>query len=425
MSEIKLEKLIVSNDRVDYWFSVTEDLKRFFKPPFHLFAQYDRCIERVPESILVIPFLGNVMQIAWLIGAEVYVSKVDGVFYHSLQRLRNAYQKMYPNCFLSGSLHANCEENSTLLSAKSAQMYTGGMDAVTTFIRHEEERPLLILEYGFYRGDLVRDGIYSNDAESERNFLSDCRAATEFASDHGVKTAFIRANYGTFVNSTAIDKHFAAQMGDNYWHGIHHAMAILSAAAPIAYLEGIQTLYIASSFSVGNTYPCASDPTTDNEFCFAETFVVHDGYEMTDQDKARVVVNYQRKIGGPLPLRVCSWNDHNCCACEKCLRRMLQLNAEGGDPRNFGFGYELSVLHTTEMFLKKEIQFFTSKNIDKWERIICRMGENYENMFEKDVYNYLKNYDFEEEKKRGLWRYYRENFFSIIKRKLKGVIRRG
>ena len=104
---------------------------------------------------------------------------------------------------------------------------------------------------------------------------------------------------------------------------------------------------------------------------------------------------------------------------------MLQLNAEGGDPRHFGFGYELSVLHTTGMFLKKEIQFFTSKNIDKWERIICRMGENYENMFEKDVYNYLKNYDFEEEKKRGLWRYYRENFFSIIKRKLKGIIRRG
>ena len=61
MSEIKLKKLIVSNDRVDYWFSVTEDLKRFFKQPMHMFAQYDRCIERVPESILVIPFLGNVM----------------------------------------------------------------------------------------------------------------------------------------------------------------------------------------------------------------------------------------------------------------------------------------------------------------------------------------------------------------------------
>lgn len=56
MSEIKLEKLIVSSDRVDYWFSVTEDLKRFFKQPMHMFAQYDRCIERVPESILVIPF---------------------------------------------------------------------------------------------------------------------------------------------------------------------------------------------------------------------------------------------------------------------------------------------------------------------------------------------------------------------------------
>ena len=91
---------------------------------------------------------------------------------------------------------------------------------------------------------------------------------------------------------------------------------------------------------------------------------------------------------------------------------MLQINAEGGDPRNFGFAYEHSVLDTTKAYLGKEIQFFTHKNIDKWGRIITRMSDNYDRLFEK-------------EKKHGLWRYYRENFFSIVKRKLKGIIRRG
>lgn len=424
MSEIKLEKLIVSNDRVDYWFSATEDLKRFFKQPMHMFAQYDRCIERVPESILVIPFLGNVMQIAWLTDAEVYVDNVDSEFYHSLTRLRNAYQRMYPNCPLGGKLFAECQDNGEYSSVISAQMFTGGMDAVTTFIRHADESPLLILEYGFYQEKLVEQGTYSNDAKSERNFVSDRDAATKFAQAHGTNATFIRANYGTFINAAALDKRYAGLMGDNFWHGLHHAMAILGAAAPVAYLEKIQTLYIASSFSVGNTYPCASDPTTDNEFRFAGTSVVHDGYEMTDQDKARAVVAYQKKANTCLPLRVCSWNDHNCCACEKCLRRMLQINAEGGNPRNFGFAYGESVLDTTKAYLRKEVQFFTNKNIDKWRRIITRMGENYDGLFEKEVYDHLKDFDFEREKKSGLLRYYRENFFAILKRKLKGIIKR-
>lgn len=77
---------------------------------------------------------------------------------------------------------------------------------------------------------------------------------------------------------------------------------------------------------------------------------------------------------------------------------MLQINAEGGDPRNFGFAYERSVLDTTKVYLRKEIQFFTAKNIDKWSRIITRMSDNYDGLFEKEVYNYLKDFDFEREK---------------------------
>lgn len=90
-------------------------------------------------------------------------------------------------------------------------MFTGGMDAVTTFIRHADEKPLLILEYGFYQEALVGQGEYYKDAKSDRNFISDRNAATEFAQEHGTNTAFIRANYGTFVNSRAIDKRFAAK----------------------------------------------------------------------------------------------------------------------------------------------------------------------------------------------------------------------
>lgn len=421
MGKIQLKKITVNADRVDYQFDVSEDIRHFFQKDLNFFVQYDREIENIPVSILAIPFLGNVMQIAWLTASDVYIESVDAVFCNSLSRLKEAYQLMYPNVTFGGRLHAGSKIYNHFFSnsCKCAQMYTGGMDAVTTFIRHEHEHPLLILEYGFYNGSLCSNNMYSGDEKSERNFQADCLAAADFAKQHNVNTAFIRANYGTFIKSAEIDKVYADKMNDNFWHGLHHAMAILGAAAPIAFSEGIERLYIASSFSIGNTYPCASDPSTDNEFRFGDTSVIHDGYELADHDKAKLLVNYQKESSYQLPLRVCSWNDRNCCACEKCLRRMLQIAAEGGDPRLFGFNYEDSLLATLQRFLHNNVQFLTEKNVNKWQRIIERMQQNYDNMLEKPVYDFLCNYDFAAEKKRGLIRYYYQNFFEILGRKIR------
>lgn len=94
---------------------------------------------------------------------------------------------------------------------------------------------------------------------------------------------------------------------------------------------------------------------------------------------------------------------------------MLQINAEGGDPRNFGFAYEHSVLDTTKAYLGKEIQFFTHKNIDKWGRIITCMSDNYDGLFEKEVYDYLKNFDFEKEKSMAFGVTIAETFSQLSK----------
>ena len=426
MEWIKLKEMRVSTQRVDYYFDASEPLKKWFLPDLHMFVQYDFAVQTIPAGILIIPFLGNVMQIAWLTDAQVFVDTIDKTFFESLPRLRDAYRKMYPNCPLNGEICVeNLEDNSHATGANFAQMYTGGLDATTTFVRHYQEKPILIQEYGFFDERFFIGEDYASDEKSERNFASDAKAAKCFAEMHGAKTAFIRSNYGTFIKSTVLNKYYQHLLGDDFWHGLHHAMALLSAAAPVCYKSKVKTLYIASSFSVGNTYPCASDPTTDNEFRFAGTCVCHDGYELTDQDKARLAVAFQRKYGASLPLRVCSWNDHNCCSCEKCLRRILQINAEGGNPANFGFHFDSSVLDITERYLWKEIQFFTAKNIDKWGKIIQRMRDNYENIYDKAVADFLFTYDFEKEKRRGLCRYYRTNFFSILKRKIKGLLTRG
>lgn len=425
MKYIRLTGIRKQGCRVDFDFAVSPELETYFAPAHTLFFQYGFPLDEVPDSILTVPFLSCVMQTAWLTDAEVYVPAVDSTFAASLDRLRKAYQMMYPRCPLGGSLKADTVVDTPIRPGSGvAQLYTGGLDAVTTFIRHHEETPTLIQEYGFYDLSKIADG-FAGDEKSNRNFLSDQKAANEFAAIHGLKTCFIWSNFGTFIRMNAIDPVYYNLLGDLYWHGLHHAMALLGAAVPFAWENGIRTLYIASSFSVGNTYPCASDPTTDNEFRVSGLTVVHDGYEMTDQDKARTTVAYQRASGKLLPLRVCSWNDHNCCHCEKCCRRMLQLNAEGGNPADFGFFYEGTLAEQVKRYLYDEIQFFTPKNIDKWGRIIRRSAENIDNVYDREIVTFLESYDFAKEKKRGLPRYYARNFFHILSRKLKGLFGRG
>ena len=84
-----------------------------------------------------------------------------------------------------------------------------------------------------------------------------------------------------------------------------------------------------------------------------------------------------------------------------------------------------ALLDQLQRFFDREVQFLSPKNVDKWSKIIARMQENYDNVFDKDVADFLRDYDFAREKKHGLWRYYRRNFFSILKRKIKGLFTKG
>ena len=82
-----------------------------------------------------------------------------------------------------------------------------------------------------------------------------------------------------------------------------------------------------------------------------------------------------------MKLRVCweSAGGSNCCHCEKCLRTILAIYAEGADPRDFGFDYEdintvgkwfrntFSVSGTDERLLQRylPIQETMRKNLTK------------------------------------------------------------
>lgn len=410
MEGIIVKDIVCQGNRLDIDFTVSKGLEQYFLPEHHFFAEYSCDISDVPPSVLVVPLLANLMPFAWLVDCVVWVNEIDRAFYRALPHIKRGFQEMYPDFQFRGTLiPAYVVDNRYEPRCEAISLFTGGIDATTTFLRHLEEKPILFNTNGWYTDDIREDAVYTAD-----------RAAIEaFAGDFGVGSCFVRSNFGKFIRANVVTGYIHKQkIPNSWWFGFQHSLAFLGCAAVAGYHERAARLYIGSSNSFGEYTLLVSDPRIDSEFRTASMTAIHDSYDMTRQAKVRFLCEKQKLLGRPLPLRVCSFNDHNCCACEKCVRTMLGISTEGYDPRNFGFPLPGTLLDALKGFLKTSILEVDINHSHEWKEIIARMGENYNDLPEPEIYDYLKDLDFK--KARRAWRlqYYRKNFFKILKRRL-------
>lgn len=410
-----MEGIIIKNvecrgNRLDIDFTVSKGLEQYFLPAHHFFAEYSCDISDVPPSVLVVPLLTNLMPLAWLVDCTVWVNEIDRSFYEALPNIKRGFQEMYPDFQFRGTLiPAYIVENRYEPKQESIALFTGGIDATTTFLRHRDEDPILFNTNGWFTDDIREDAVYTAD-----------RTAIEaFAGEFGVGSCFSRSNFATFIRAREMTKYIHKQkISNSWWFGFQHSLAFLGCAAVAGYHYKIARLYIASSYTFGDLVKLVSDPRIDNHFRAASLDTIHDGYELSRQDKVRFLVGQQKLLDRVLPLRVCSFNDHNCCTCEKCLRTMLAIAAEGGELNNFGFVLSEPFLNKLKSFLAASVLEVDANHAPFWRDIIKRMGENYDSLLEREAYEYLKDFDFESARKAWLRDYYSKNFFKILKRKL-------
>ncbi|WP_240418169.1 peptidase [Paenibacillus periandrae] len=410
MNSITLNKVFVKDNRVDYFFSITGNLQKYFKGKNHMFLEYNFDITDIPKSILTIPFVANVIPLIWISDATICMNEIDESFYESLNPIRDAYQNMFPNVKFKGTMVVDkITKNSYKYEREAAALFSGGLDALTTFIRNKNKKPLLITEYGWHENDIQDSEVWEADKEN----------AIQFAKEHGLENILIQSNYGSFMNAVNIDNDFSRKLGDSWWHGLHHGLAIISAAIPIAFKLKVKCIYIASSNSPYYKVACASDPTVDNKIKYASGSVFHDGYELTRQDKVKFMVDYYSASEESVNIRVCFKNRENCCNCEKCLRTILAIIAEGKEPRDYGFNIPSHFSEHVKSFLDNEVKFFTHTFINiYWNIIQNRMRENRQNIVHKDLLDWFLDYDFAVQRKRALIKYRVTKFFPILKRKI-------
>ena len=330
--EIVVNKVSIKEKRIEILFDVTVGLKPYFNSTQRVFwLDYSEDISKVPVSLAVVPFVCNVLPILWLTDAKLSIQELDKTFFDSIPIFEQGYINMYPMLEFKGSVEPQkIVDNHYGTDGGNAAFFSGGVDAFTTLVCHRSEIPLLIT----LRGSDIKlddiegwDNVYKHLQETVNLFKLPIPIC-------------VTSNFRTFINEGTLSK-LVVNSNDGWWHGFQCGIGLIAQAAPIAYLKHIKVVYIASSYTLNDKIPSASYPTIDNYVRFGETQVVHDQYEHHRQEKMQILIKYHKETTNKLNLRVCwiSRGGKNCCHCEKCLRTIFALMAEGESPRDYGFYY--------------------------------------------------------------------------------------
>lgn len=251
------------------------------------FCEYGANIENVPDSIAIIPFLVNILPIAWTFDLNIKVDELDEVFYASIPNIKKGYEDMYPNIKFGGNIHTNKLVENEINNEKSAVLFSGGVDAYCTLLRNIEENPDIITVFG--------SDIELSDSKGIKNVN---KLNQEIAEELHIKYQSIYSNFREIMNYHNLYKKISKKIPGEWWHEFQHGIGLIGLVAPLSYIKGYNKVYIASSFcyTQKGQYTCASDPTIDNELKYSNTITIHDGYELNRQDKIEYICKMRKKL---------------------------------------------------------------------------------------------------------------------------------
>jgi hypothetical protein len=309
----------------------TEGIIKCYFLEEEFYVEYTSSVENVGLEVAIIPFICNVLPIIWIFNTKLVVDKLDFEFYNSLEAVKKGYIDMYPYIDFAGEVKVNeLIESQSFNGNKSLCLFSGGVDGTFTLNYHLDKKPVLIS----IRGADVK----LSNLDGWKNVL---KSIENVANLHMLNLEIVNSNLRDIVNETNLNRYVLPLSNTFWWQGFQHGIGMLGLVAPYAFQYGISKIYIASTYSKSDKrkYVCASDPTIDNMLKFHGCSIIHDGYDYNRQEKLHMIIKAATNSGVYPFLRVCFTSDSgdNCCICEKCLRTVLGIYAERGEPRKFGF----------------------------------------------------------------------------------------
>lgn len=378
MNTITIREEIASN-RINYTYNVAGPWAEAFhlgpaadwflrsNGVWQFFAGYDRDMAGLPPSIAVIPFLANLVPLAWFYDATIHVDEIDQDFLESLAAVKEGMARRHPNATLGGRIVArNVVRNEPRAGNATLALFSGGVDATYTAVTKKDMKPILVTVWGadIY---LKQNEIWKDVAERNR----------KIARDFGTRFAPIKTSMRSFLNNGMLQERFAKPLRfPNWWYSVQHSIALVGLCAPLAWKTGAGQVIISSSYSVKDDpeTKCCNWPDIDGNMRFFGTSVLHHDFAVTRQKKVQALAAHVRETGSRLDLRVCwkALQSNNCCKCEKCARTIYAIIAEGEDPNDMGF------VCTDETYaeLQELIQNGAIQPGTFWTEVVTRMKEN-------------------------------------------------
>lgn len=368
-SFIKITVVDVTVDKVFFKFETSNDLDEFFfknEMSIELMENQEFDLTTVPESILIIPAICNVLPIIWFFDSTLIVNELDEVFYKSIPNIKQGYKDMYKKAILKGKYKINSLKNNNYVSKnKYLAFFSAGVDSVAMAVKYMDYKPNLITLWGSDVPLTQQEGwdILKNNVDN-------------FSNEFNLNNFYVKSDFRQLLDTTKLYNCFPEELeydGD-WWHAAQHGISIISHATFLAYLLKVKYILFASSHKYSkedilkreNIIPSASSPIIDNEIKFASCQVIHDGWENSRSDKIKEIIEYKHENGTLFNLHVCwySTNGKNCNVCEKCARTYFNLMARGENPSAYGFNVHKTDLIQVEKNFKKSI--LNNENIGGW-----------------------------------------------------------
>ena len=321
-----LNKISISKNgrRINYDYTVSPEISKYFNRDQPFYIEYDTDVTAVPESILAVPLLANVMPIAWFAGFDVTVPVLDSTFSESLENLRNEFKIHFPDINPDVKLVATNLVSSVIEGDGTALLFSGGLDAFESLTRNLEKHLFLVSVLG---ADI--------DVDDKKRWENFKRFNSEQPVIGSERICYVECNLRTFYT---YEVDLLVNIG--WWGKIQHGMALISLIAPLSILRGIKTVLIASSNTGEVSFGWGSTSETDEKVRWADMKVIHDGFHLRRTEKIQNIVDYSTRTGEFIKLRVCYSEirtGYNCSRCAKCQRTMFGLILCGANPHDFGF----------------------------------------------------------------------------------------
>lgn len=331
---VKLDRITIDKNTIYYEYSYDEDASRFFNKSSSFFIEYPskENFTNVPESVLAIPFVANLLALSWIFDICLTVDELDKDFFDSIPIMKQGYQDIFKDTSLGGHLViGKVKSNRYELSERTVCLFSGGVDATYTFLRHRMEDTVLINIWGV---DVNLKDIDGHLA-MESYFM-------QFAETFQKEYLCIKSSVRTFLNEAYLNGIGYQKIKDYWWHGAQHSIGMLSLLAPYNYAYHVKTNYIASSFTekeYTQGVRCISYPVIDSEMKMASTACFHDGFEVPRIGKVKYICDVRKKEDLELDIKVCFHykSGKNCSSCEKCMRTIAALLVYDNSVEKYGF----------------------------------------------------------------------------------------